>query len=114
MEPHEWCGLHFHGAEVHRTRGAERMNEHASSINSNPITRKRKTSMSSKLKRNGSTEPQATSTQAATGDALIENSVRDEEIRRRAYQIYLERGEQPGRELEDWLQAENELARGGL
>jgi hypothetical protein len=31
------------------------------------------------------------------------------EIRRRAYEIYLERGGLPGRELEDWLQAEYEL-----
>jgi hypothetical protein len=40
--------------------------------------------------------------------------VSDEEIRRRAYEIYLERGEQPGGELEDWFQAERELARGVL
>jgi Protein of unknown function (DUF2934) len=33
---------------------------------------------------------------------------------RRAYEIYLERGEQPGRELDDWLQAERELERGVL
>jgi hypothetical protein len=34
---------------------------------------------------------------------------REEEIRCRAYEIYLERGAQPGLELEDWLQAEREL-----
>ena len=39
----------------------------------------------------------------------MENGERDEDIRRRAYEIYLERGEQPGRELDDWLQAEREL-----
>jgi hypothetical protein len=32
-----------------------------------------------------------------------------EEIERRAYQIYLERGFQPGNELADWLAAEREL-----
>ena len=64
--------------------------------------------MSLKPKRNGSTEPQATSTQAETGEVSVGNSARDEEIRRRAYEIYLERGEQPGRELDDWLQAERE------
>ena len=32
-----------------------------------------------------------------------------EEIRTRAYQIYLERGCQPGHEDGDWLQAEYEL-----
>jgi hypothetical protein len=39
------------------------------------------------------------------------NSAHDEEIRHRAYEIYLERDEQPGGELDDWLQAERELAR---
>ena len=33
----------------------------------------------------------------------------EQEVRRRAYEIYLERGAQPGHELEDWLQAEREL-----
>jgi hypothetical protein len=32
-----------------------------------------------------------------------------EAIRARAYEIYLARGAQPGRELEDWAQAEREL-----
>ncbi len=53
--------------------------------------------MSSKLKAHGSTETGTTSTQAVR------------EIRRRAYEIYLEGGEQAGRELDDWLQAEHEL-----
>src|SRR5271163_3989156 len=34
---------------------------------------------------------------------------RQEEIRRRAYEIYLKRGEQPRGELDDWQLAENEL-----
>jgi Protein of unknown function (DUF2934) len=33
-----------------------------------------------------------------------------EEIERRAYQIYLEHGFQPGNELADWLAAERELS----
>jgi hypothetical protein len=36
-------------------------------------------------------------------------SSREVEIRTRAYEIYLQRGTQPGYELEDWLQAEREL-----
>lgn len=32
-----------------------------------------------------------------------------EEVTRRAYEIYLARGGEPGREQEDWLQAEREL-----
>jgi hypothetical protein len=33
-----------------------------------------------------------------------------EDIARRAYEIYLERGGAPGHELEDWARAERELA----
>ena len=52
--------------------------------------------------RNKSTEPQDTSVQEAeTRETSEGNAARDEEIRRRAYEIYLERGEQPGRELDD-------------
>lgn len=32
-----------------------------------------------------------------------------ERISRRAYEIYLSRGCEPGCEMEDWLQAENEI-----
>jgi hypothetical protein len=68
-------------------------------------------SISSKPKRKGITELQATSTQAEAGEMSVGNLARDEEMRRRAYEIYRERGEQPGRELDDWLQAERELKR---
>jgi hypothetical protein len=71
-------------------------------------------SMSSKSKREGNTEIQATAIQAEAGDVSGGNSARDEEIRRRAYLIYLERGEQLGCELDDWLQAERQLERGML
>ena len=67
-------------------------------------------SMSSKPKINVNTERQATSTQAAKAEETsVGNAARDEDIRHRAYEIYLERGEQPGCELDDWLQAEREL-----
>jgi hypothetical protein len=65
--------------------------------------------MSSKPKRIESLEPQATSAQAETGEVSVGNVVGDDQIRLRAYEIYLECGEQPGRELDDWLQAEREL-----
>ena len=69
-------------------------------------------SMSSKPNRKRISEIRATSSQVQTGGVSVVNSTREEEIRRRAYEIYLERGEQPGRELDDWLQAERELKRG--
>ena len=70
--------------------------------------------ISSKPDRKRISETQATSTQAETGDVSVGNSARDDVIRRRAHEIYRERGEQPGRELDDWLQAERELKRGIL
>jgi Protein of unknown function (DUF2934) len=33
----------------------------------------------------------------------------EEWIRRRAYELYVTRGRQPGKEIEDWLRAEQEL-----
>jgi hypothetical protein len=59
-------------------------------------------SMSTKPKREEITEPQATSTQPETGEVSLGNSACDEEIRRRAYEIYLEGGAQPGHALDDW------------
>jgi len=35
---------------------------------------------------------------------------REEQIRQRAYEIYLQRGELAGSEMEDWLQAESEVS----
>jgi hypothetical protein len=34
-----------------------------------------------------------------------------DQIKHRAYQIYLQRGARPGNELDDWLRAERELER---
>ena len=61
--------------------------------------------MSPKVMRDKNIEGETTS-------AEIGNPVRQEEIRRRAYEIYLERGVQPGCDLDDWLLAERELQRG--
>ena len=36
---------------------------------------------------------------------------REEQIRRRAYELCVERGNQPGSDLNDWLQAEEEIRR---
>ena len=68
--------------------------------------------MASRSQRNGSSEAEAPSTQPETAEVPVGNSAPDEEIRRRAYEIYLERGEQLGSELDNWLQAERELEHG--
>lgn len=41
----------------------------------------------------------------------IEVASRNERIRRRAYELYLQRGNGSGTQLEDWLRAEAEIAR---
>ncbi len=35
----------------------------------------------------------------------------EEDVRRRAYELYEERGREDGHEVEDWLRAEEEVAR---
>jgi len=42
-------------------------------------------------------------------DIRANHAPNHDEIRRRAYEIYPERGGLPGQELEDWLQAEREI-----
>ena len=66
--------------------------------------------MASKPKLIGSTEPMQTETAAEEREGLLDQT-REQEIRNRAYEIYLQRGGQPGDELGDWLQAEGELTK---
>ncbi len=40
---------------------------------------------------------------------LAGRTATEDDVRVRAYQIFLARGAAPGRDLEDWLQAEREL-----
>ena len=63
--------------------------------------------MASRAKIIGSTELQP-ETAIEEREGLL-HSTCEEEIRLRAYEIYLQRGSQPGHEVEDWLQAELEL-----
>lgn len=41
-----------------------------------------------------------------------EKSVPEEAIRNRAHEIFQQRGGEPGRDLDDWLEAERELKEG--
>ncbi len=66
--------------------------------------------MASKAKMIGSTEATQPQTVVEEREELL-RSTREEEIRNRAYEIYLQRGGQSGHELEDWLQAERELTK---
>ena len=42
-------------------------------------------------------------------DTPLANSIPDEDIARRAFELYEARGRQNGHDVEDWLQAEQEL-----
>ena len=68
--------------------------------------------MLSKSKEHQNVESQTTfAPKGEAVKALAADSPRLEEIRIRAYEIYMERGGQPGYDLDDWLQAERELER---
>ena len=71
--------------------------------------------MALKPRRNGGTEPQATEASGGEERAGAGGNLElDEEIRRRAYQLYVERGGEHGRDLDDWLQAKREFESGAL
>jgi len=42
-------------------------------------------------------------------EPTLKRKTSEEEIRSRAYQIFISRDRKPGRAMEDWLQAEREL-----
>jgi hypothetical protein len=65
--------------------------------------------MTSKSKRNETLELHIGPIQHRAENAVANSEPNHEEIRRRAYEIYLEGGGLPGRELDDWLRAEREL-----
>ena len=65
--------------------------------------------MASKAKPIRSTEP-AQSETTVERQQQPPRSTPEQEIRNRAYEIYLRRGGQHGHEVEDWLQAERELS----
>jgi hypothetical protein len=48
---------------------------------------------------------------ARAKEAPLETLPLEERIRRRAYELYVERGNQSGSELDDWLRAEEEILR---
>jgi hypothetical protein len=70
--------------------------------------------MKLKGQRNVTFEHDATPIQPHTADALANHAPSHEEIRRRAYEIYLERDGHAGDTLDDWLRAERELQKSAL
>jgi Protein of unknown function (DUF2934) len=47
-----------------------------------------------------------------TSEEIVEAEPTFEQIQQRAYEIYLSRGDQPGDDFQDWVQAERELRAG--
>ena len=70
--------------------------------------------MATKNKRNVDLELHSTPLQHQADETSVRHTPSHEEIRRRAYEIYLERGCSPGDELDDWLRAERELQKVAL
>ena len=70
--------------------------------------------MTLKGKRSETLEPHASPIQPHAEDDSRNHAPSHEEIRRRAYEIYLERGGLPGNELDDWHRAERELQKVAL
>jgi Protein of unknown function (DUF2934) len=70
--------------------------------------------MSQKGKRNETLELNANLIKTRKVNTSSKRAPSHEEIRRRAYEIYLERDGFGGNELDDWLQAEAELGRNAI
>jgi len=64
-----------------------------------------------RARRTASPESTAPSSAEATADDQGALDPTDDDIRRRAYERYLERGGNHGRHFDDWLEAEKELRR---
>jgi len=70
--------------------------------------------MTSKRGRSEILELDAKPIQPRAENAAANYEPNHDEIRRRAYEIYLEGGSLPGSELDDWLRAERELRKVAL
>jgi hypothetical protein len=70
--------------------------------------------MASKNKNVASLKPGVGQSIEQQDGSIVKESPTIDEIARRAYEIYLERGSGPGQDLDNWFQAERELKNGGL
>jgi hypothetical protein len=96
------------GPVVRRCRGVRAESEN------NRLRKEKDSGMTAKTRKNETLELHASPIQPRAENTSAKQAVNHSEIKRRAYEIYLERGGLPGRELEDWLQAEYELQNAAL
>ena len=59
--------------------------------------------------RNASPRKRVARTKSQSARQSLSSRAMEERIAKRAYELYLERGGHPGRELDDWLQAEHDV-----
>ena len=76
----------------------------AAAAQKNPIS----ALQSSSAAGNGAAQAQTPRPSRAT-DTSVHPSVSEEQIRRRAYELYMQRGGTHGRHMDDWFRAESEL-----
>lgn len=65
--------------------------------------------MAKSAKRHANTAVTSAADRARKEPIARTTDVSESDIARRAYDLYLARGREPGRQLDDWLQAEQEL-----
>jgi hypothetical protein len=90
------------------------LGENVNQIATNSSTQGKEPGTTVKAKRKESVEVQPNPIQPHVGNTSANHAPSHEEIRRRAYEIYLEHGSHAGNELDDWLQAERELQKVAL
>ena len=95
-------------------RVARRCKGERAEIESNSTAKGRDSGMTLKGKRSETLELHTSPTQPHAEDISANHAPNHDEIRRRAYEIHLERGGTSGRELDDWLQAESEFESAAL
>jgi len=87
---------------------------HRNSQLCNSTTKGKVSGMTSKSGRSEILELGAKTNQPRAENAAANHEPNQDEIRLRAYEIYLEGGSLSGRELDDWLRAERELRKVAL
>jgi DUF2934 family protein len=107
-------GILATGPDLPRPGPAARRRQGSAKIKSNSTAKGEDSSMKLKGKRNVTLELDTSPIQPHAEETSANHAPSHEEIRRRAYEIYLERDGLQGDALDDWLRAERELQKVAL
>src|SRR5258708_39370793 len=102
------------GPDLPRPGSVARSCQASAEIERNSTAKGEDSVMKLKGKRNVTLEHDTSPIQPHAKDTSANHEPTHEQIRRRAYEIYLERNGLPGDELDDWLRAERELEKVAL